>query len=115
MRWSDVDLEVGWWSIPGALTKNGKPHRLPLLGQALDVLKARRERADDEARFVFENRPGTGSIAHRGKKAAAILSRSLTISNGSRSPGSRVAARDDVAPDGAAARDIGPSILGPPL
>ncbi len=79
MRWADVDLEAGWWSIPGSLTKNGKPHRVPLVGRAVEILEARREHAEDEAKFVFENRPGAGSIAHRGKKAAAILSRSLSF------------------------------------
>jgi len=79
MRWADLDLESGWWSIPGALTKNGKPHRVPLVGWALEILEARRERAEDSAKFVFENRPGAGSVAHRGKKAAALLSRSLSF------------------------------------
>jgi integrase len=79
MRWADVDLDAGWWSIPGTLTKNGRPHRVPLAEPVLGILKARRERAEDEAKFVFENRLGAGSIAHRGKKAASILSRSLTF------------------------------------
>jgi len=79
MRWADVDLETGWWSIPGVLTKNGRPHRVPLVSRTLEILKARREQAEDDAKFVFENRPGAGSIAHRGKKAAAILSRSLSF------------------------------------
>jgi hypothetical protein len=38
-----------------------------------------RERAKDDAKFVFENRAGAGSIAHRGKKAASVLSRSLSF------------------------------------
>jgi integrase len=45
----------------------------------LEILKARRERAKDDAKFVFENRAGAGSIAHRGKKAASVLSRSLSF------------------------------------
>jgi len=79
MRWADVDLDAGWWSIPGALAKNGRPHRVPLVERAIEILKARRQRAEDDAKFVFENRPGAGSIAHRGKKAASILSRSLSF------------------------------------
>ena len=31
MRWRDLDLKDGWWTIPGAFTKNGKPHRVPLV------------------------------------------------------------------------------------
>ncbi len=80
MRWADVNLDSGWWSIPGALTKNGKPHRVPLSKVAVEILTARQERAEDDAKFVFENRPRAGSIHNRGKKAAAALSRKLTFS-----------------------------------
>ena len=33
MRWADVDLDAGWWTIPGEYTKNGEPHRVPLTTQ----------------------------------------------------------------------------------
>lgn len=39
MRWSELDLEHGWWTIPGERTKNGLIHRVPLVGEALAVLK----------------------------------------------------------------------------
>jgi integrase len=29
MRWTDVDLATGWWSIPSTVAKNAKPHRVP--------------------------------------------------------------------------------------
>ena len=77
MRWSDVDLENGWWSIPGAVAKNGKPHRVPLTKTAVDILKLRLAAGGEGAIFVFENRRGVGSVAHRGKKAASILCKSL--------------------------------------
>jgi integrase len=80
MRWADVNLESGWWSIPGALTKNGKPHRVPLSETAVEILTSRQERAKKEAKFVFVNRRGVGSIHDRGKKAAAALSKTLTFS-----------------------------------
>ena len=79
MRWSDVDLESCWWSIPATVTKNGHAHRVPLSKGVVDILKARREAASEDAIFVFENRPGSGSVAHRGKKAASVLCRSLTF------------------------------------
>jgi integrase len=79
MRWTDVDLTAGWWSIPSSVAKNGQPHRVPLTKPVLDVLKARALAAGDDATFVFENRPGGGSILHRGKKAASVLCRSLTF------------------------------------
>lgn len=79
MRWADVDLESGWWSIPAALAKNGKPHRVPLTKPVTMILGKLRKGASDNAIFVFENRPGTGSIAHRGKKAASALCKTLSF------------------------------------
>ena len=79
MKWADVDLESGWWSIPGAVAKNGQVHRVPLTKTAVDILKARLKTAGGGAPFVFENRRGTGSVAHRGKKAASILCKSPTV------------------------------------
>ena len=79
MRWADVDLDNGWWSIPGAVAKNAKAHRVPLTRPVVDLLNLRRELAGDEGIFVFENRRGAGSIAHRGKKAASVLCRGLSF------------------------------------
>jgi integrase len=59
------------------VAKNGQPHRVPLLSDAVKIIKTRQQDAGENSRFVFENRAGGGSIAHRAKKAASILSRSL--------------------------------------
>ena len=79
MKWADVDLESGWWSIPGVVAKNGQPHRVPLIKEAVEILKPRLKAAGDDAICVFENRRGAGSVAHRGKKAASVLCKSLTF------------------------------------
>lgn len=79
MRWADVDLETGWWSIPASVAKNAKPHRVPLTKAVIEILERRHELAGEGAIFVFENRRGAGSIAHRGKKAASILCRGLSF------------------------------------
>ena len=79
MKWADVDLEAGWWSIPGAVAKNGQAHRVPLTRTVVDILKPRLKAAGESAIFVFENRRGAGSVAHRGKKAASALCKSLTF------------------------------------
>ncbi len=42
LRWSEIDLEAGWWTIPAAKAKNRKSHRVPLSAQAVDVLRAAR-------------------------------------------------------------------------
>jgi integrase len=79
MRSSDLDLDNGWWSMPASVAKNARPHRVPLTKAVVEILERRRELAGDSAIFVFENRPGASSIAHRGKKAASILCRGLSF------------------------------------
>ncbi len=39
MRWIDVDLRAGWWTIPGERTKNGLPHRVPLTDLMIEILR----------------------------------------------------------------------------
>jgi integrase len=72
MRWLDVNLDTGWWLIPGDVSKNNDPHRVPLTPMALDILgrRARAKSLDD--RYVFSNHRHT-CVAARAKKAAAIL------------------------------------------
>lgn len=41
MQWSEVDLDTGWWLIPGDVAKNHDPHRVPLTAMALEILKRR--------------------------------------------------------------------------
>jgi len=41
MRWADVDLQSGWWTIPGSDTKNGEPHRVPLVADRSKSFKRR--------------------------------------------------------------------------
>jgi integrase len=38
MKWSDVDLDARWWTIPADIAKNGSSHRVPLSQMALDLL-----------------------------------------------------------------------------
>ena len=70
MRWEDVDLKAGWWTIPAEISKNADPHRVPLTTMALEILERRYKDRDD--RFVFSNHRHT-CIADRGKKAASVL------------------------------------------
>lgn len=39
MRWCDVDLQSGWWTIPATVAKNKLGHRVPLSPMALAILK----------------------------------------------------------------------------
>jgi integrase len=39
MRWADLDLEGGWWTIPATVAKNKLPHRVPLTASATPILE----------------------------------------------------------------------------
>jgi integrase len=84
MRWRDLDLDAGWWTIPGTDTKNGEPHRVPLVMEAIAIIKARekaqekeQEKDDDPKEFVFV---GFGtSVLDRAKKAPSAIARVLDL------------------------------------
>ena len=94
LQWQDVDLDAAWWEIPGMFTKNGEVHRVPLVAEAVELLKKRQSNARDGATWVFENfralrqrtqdaesdtaharKRDFGNVAARGRKGAAFLSR----------------------------------------
>ena len=54
MKKEELDLTEGnaWWNIPGGRTKNRLPHRVPLIGMALAIVKAAIE-ASYDSEFVF--------------------------------------------------------------
>ena len=39
MRWADIDLDLGWWTIPTEFAKNKLSHRVPLSPLALELLR----------------------------------------------------------------------------
>ena len=39
--WTELDLDLGVWRLPGARTKNAKPHEIPLPRQAVALLHER--------------------------------------------------------------------------
>ncbi|MBE3072626.1 MAG: tyrosine-type recombinase/integrase, partial [Acidobacteria bacterium] len=53
MRWADLDLEAGWWTIPPEMTKNGEQHRVPLSKPAVALLTTLRAAAAPAAIYVF--------------------------------------------------------------
>jgi integrase len=79
MRWADVDLDAGWWVIPGSDAKNGRPHRVPLVAQAIEIVRAQ-EPKEPGARgeFIFAGRGGA-ALHDRAKKASAAIARVLGV------------------------------------
>lgn len=72
MRWPDVDLVTGWWTIPAESSKNADPHRVPLTLAVLEILERRAAAKNRDERYVFSNHRAT-CVADRAKKAAAVL------------------------------------------
>lgn len=52
MRWAELNLEAGEWSLPGARTKNGQPHVVPLTAEVVTLLRTVKRRKGAE--LVFE-------------------------------------------------------------
>jgi integrase len=78
MRWQDLDLSMpaAWWTIPGDLAKNGRPHRVPLTADAVEIIKSQRPDGEPQPEsYVFAH--FSDSVKDRAKKAGAALSRVL--------------------------------------
>lgn len=58
MRWAEIHLERGIWLIPH--TKSGRPHRVPLVAAALEILNRRAKNKSSE--YVFPGRHGRGHL-----------------------------------------------------
>jgi integrase len=52
MRWDELDLGAGTWSLPGERTKNRQPHVVPLTPEAIALVQSVKRRAG--ADLVFE-------------------------------------------------------------
>ena len=57
--WDQLDMEAAVWVKPAASMKAGKPHRVPLSLQALDLLREAREGANVDGLVFPGSRPGT--------------------------------------------------------
>lgn len=61
MKWGDIDFGLGLWRVPGEFSKNGSPMQVPLVPDALELL--RRRRSETSSVFVFEGQGSTGHYA----------------------------------------------------
>ena len=60
-EWANFDLPGRIWTIPGEKAKNGRPHRVPLSPQALEVIEEVRALSEGNA-HLFPARHGPGPI-----------------------------------------------------
>ncbi len=70
MRWEDVELATGWWTIPSERSKNDLSHRVFLVPAARSLLPAR-----GDSPWVFLNRDGTGPMPSTQKSIERIRKR----------------------------------------
>lgn len=60
MRWADVDLDRALWIVPHTMSKNGDSMSVPLMPEAVEILRNRKPA--DPAEYVF---PGGSKSGHR--------------------------------------------------
>jgi integrase len=64
LRWGELDLDAGWWTLPAERSKNKLSHRVPLGPQALAILRELKAAASDPAYVFPGSRPGpTASLS----------------------------------------------------
>lgn len=74
-RWEELDLDSGLWIIPADRMKAGKPHRVPLSLEAIDLLKSV---SPAMSGFVFPGRPGKSITTAATLKVVQSLAPELT-------------------------------------
>jgi integrase len=79
MRWSDVDLQNKWWTIPAEATKNKLAHRVPLNAAAGALLRELRSSATLEAAWVCASSNPDVPVIHDAKKAIARVRRRMSV------------------------------------
>jgi integrase len=63
VRWDEIDLKASLWTIPGARTKAGKEHRVPLSDAAMAIVEAMA--AIKSCDFVFAGMKPNTCVAER--------------------------------------------------
>lgn len=77
MRWREVDLDQGVWTIPASRMKMGVEHRVPLSAQAIAILKlqSNKPRRDSDS-FVF---PGQKRGMPLSQMAMLMIMRRMSV------------------------------------
>jgi len=90
MQWTELDLDRGWWTIPGGRTKNKLTHRVPLSPQAVWIIsgmktladqnhtrRQKRNRSEDPpSPYVFQGRKPNTCFQWIGKAAEELEKKS---------------------------------------
>jgi integrase len=71
MRWQDVDLDAGWWTIPNEFSKNRLSHRVPLPLPVREILEGMRATTSGGT-WVFPSPVGSGPVHSDDKRIITI-------------------------------------------
>ncbi len=63
MKPDELDLKTATWTIPGARTKNGYKHSVPLSRLAVEIIKEAIADAGKESKYLFPNGDGDDPLA----------------------------------------------------
>lgn len=79
MRWCDIDMDAALWTVPGEQIKNGEALKVPLVPEAVEILKERHKASGDGV-YVL---PGTGDSGHyrEPKRAWATIKKRAGMPN----------------------------------
>jgi integrase len=75
MRWNHIDLNLKLWMIPGGEMKNTEPMIIPLLDQAVEILKRRKQEASSVFVFPSPRMSKTGHFVEPKKAWKSLLKR----------------------------------------
>ena len=73
MRWQDVDLAAGWWTLPATSSKNKLSHRVPLAPSVVTLIETVQKTAAKDAVFVL--------AGARGKRQQSEAAATFTVSD----------------------------------
>ena len=71
MRWCDIDLAGGWWTVPPEYSKNGLSHRVPLAPPAVTILKDLHKQTSGGP-WVFPSPIGKGPTKSNSKASGRL-------------------------------------------
>ena len=77
MRWQDVDLSAGWWTISAAVAKNKRAHRVPLAPSVVQMVEALAPDVEKRDGFVL-----AGARGRRQQSEAATVFASIANFHG---------------------------------
>lgn len=63
MQPGELNFKAETWSLPGARTKNGCPHEVPLSALAVSLIKEATKEAGDDTKYVFPDLDGEGPLS----------------------------------------------------